>query len=145
MQIDLPAPALLGAGRATPPPVKPSKRVPKWRRVPEKGVLLLRGHLVWPFTRKLIAVWCPKCRRSHTHGWNVDDGLPLSHVEYRVAHCSGPRLAGERTPSYAIGLTEWEQARIQRQRLDAKLAPKREAWQREMDAKLATREAAKQA
>lgn len=126
-----------------PPTNAPKPR--KWRRVPEKGVPLLRGHLIWPETRRMIAVWCQKCDRCHTHGWDINDGLPLSHIEYRIAHCSGPRFAGERTPSYAIGLTEWEQARIRRQRLDAKLAPKREAQRQKKEARLAAWRAEREA
>lgn len=31
----------------------------------------------------IIEVWCPHCRRLHTHGWEKTNTRP----EHRVAHC----------------------------------------------------------
>lgn len=32
-----------------------------------------------------ITVWCPFCKRHHTHGW--EKGTPDSDASHRVAHC----------------------------------------------------------
>jgi hypothetical protein len=52
-----------------------------WRPVP--------GHPDLEHRTATIAVWCPHCRRHHTHGWDpADNG---SVAEHRVAHCiDGP-------------------------------------------------------
>jgi hypothetical protein len=53
----------------------------RWSPVPGRPDLEMR----WA----IVAVWCPHCRRHHTHGWDpADNG---SVAEHRVAHCSdGP-------------------------------------------------------
>lgn len=114
-----------GAGTATPPPVKASKRVPKWQRAPLPGIPLLRGHMLpgqWPRT---VAVWCIPCQTCHTHGFDPDEG-PLNRIEHRCAHCDDfGRRSPFRDSGYFIGITKWEQARIRQERLAArKLAHK---------------------
>ncbi len=79
---------------------------------------LLRGTLVavdstwWPgpgadqeHQSCTIQVWCPFCRRFHTHGWNPrDDGRTAEH---RVAHCHDPA-----SPFHATGyyITVWRKS-----------------------------------
>lgn len=112
-----------GAGTATPPPVKSSKRVPKWRRVPEPGVPLLRGHMLPRPWVKMIAVWCIHCQKCHTHGWDPNEGR-IDHIEHRVAHCGGNDKGYMRT-GYYLGLTQFEQERIRQERAEAKKAARR--------------------
>lgn len=43
----------------------------------------------------MIDVWCPYCKRCHTHGWSSDNAS--NDVEHRVAHCDAS------SPFYASG------------------------------------------
>ncbi len=60
-------------------------------------------HPGWQRRSGIVAVWCPHCRRFHTHGWNLEDNAAIA--SHRVAHCDdGPfREAG-----YYI--TVWQQS-----------------------------------
>lgn len=61
-----------------------------------RGTLTAVGHTWYPCHDRpgyehlqcTISVWCPHCRRHHTHGWNpANDGRVAEH---RCAHCHDP-------------------------------------------------------
>jgi len=60
-----------------------------------RGTLVSVGDTWWPgpgddeeHRSCTIAVWCPWCKRFHTHGWDpAEDARVASH---RVAHCHDP-------------------------------------------------------
>ena len=76
------------------PALAPKQRVK--RKVPP-GAVILRGFVSSRGT--IIYVYCNRCDRFHTHGWNRDN--PPWAIEHRVAHCDYHRSA--RWEDYWIG------------------------------------------
>jgi hypothetical protein len=83
------------------------RRPPKWNGETFNGLPLLRGILIAPTKWQArcgesytIAIACPLCGRTHTHGW--PSGPKKTTPEHRAEHCSGnsggyyiaPELAG---------------------------------------------------
>jgi hypothetical protein len=76
------------------------------RRIPA-GAPLLVGRLVFTPGRRrsppvlTLHVWCPYCRRTHSHGW-PDADAKLTVVAHRAAHCDD--ASPWRIGGYWIGL-----------------------------------------
>ncbi len=70
------------------------RRPQKWDGQTINGQPLLRGILIEPTKRQLrlgesftIAIACPFCGRTHTHGW--PGGPEKAIPEHRAEHCAG--------------------------------------------------------
>jgi hypothetical protein len=73
-----------------------------------------------------LDVWCPWCKRTHTHTWGSANGKLTDEVEPRGPHCGWPHPAGLLT--YFVGLDP-TQARFNRTAL-RRLVELRGRWER---------------
>ena len=82
--------------RRTPPPPRPAAT----RGLPTDALLVGRLSIARGLGGRphlTVAVWCPACRATHRHGWELE-GEGRSH---RQAHCGGGPL---REGGYYVGL-----------------------------------------